>query len=57
MDPETAGLRRGYAPIPRTAIVCGEEAAVKVRAKSRRDLDNRLLPAKNTLLGRGNGSS
>jgi hypothetical protein len=57
MDPETAGLRRASAPIPRTAIVCEEAPAVKVRAKSRRDLDNRRLLAKNTLPGRGNGSS
>ena len=35
MDPETAGLRRGSAPIPRTAIVCEEAAAVKVRASPR----------------------
>jgi len=59
-DPETARLRRGSAPIPRTTIVCGAGAPVKAslrRAKMRRGLDRGLCPAKKTLLRRGNGSS
>ena len=48
-DPEMAPLRGGSAPIPRTAIVCGEGLPVKTslrRAPHRRGLDRKPLPAK-----------
>src|SRR5580693_5132117 len=55
-DPETVRLRRGSAPIPPSAIVCGEEGPVKTalrRAKKRRGLDRTLLPAKPNLTNKG----
>jgi hypothetical protein len=56
LDPETARLRRGSAPIPPTAIVRGEEGPVKTalrRAKKRRGLDRTLLPAKQNPTNKG----
>ena len=60
LDPECVRLERRPAPIPRTAIVSGEAVPVKAtlrHAKNRHGLDRDRLPTKNTLLGRGNGSS
>jgi len=55
-DPETARLRCGSAPIPRTAIVSRRAGVVKTtlrRAKNRRGLDNPRPPAKPTQTGKG----
>jgi len=51
--PKGPGSGSWSAPIPRTAIVCEAAAAVKVRAKSRRDLDSRRLLAKKHFTGKG----
>ena len=59
-DPETVLLRRGSAPIPRSAIIRGEAAPVKTtpgRAQKRRGLDRGRLPAKKSSNKGGNGSS
>ena len=59
LDPEMFVLS-GSAPIPPNAIVGRLVVSVKAalrRAKTGRGLDKDYQPPKNTLLGRGNGSS